>query len=148
MGKKNNQEKHRSEVYSGLQDAINVGDSCAFLVGKKIILPSSFTRGPRYMVQNYQDAMAICRWAGSPDYFLTFICNPKWTEIDSVLQQIPGQQAEDRPDIVSRIFDIKLNELMKDIKVHHHFGKVKSLIYTRISNERTATHSHSNIHSC
>jgi hypothetical protein len=32
------------------------------------------------MVQNYQNAMAICRWAGYPDVFVTFTCNPQWLE--------------------------------------------------------------------
>ncbi|GKD98001.1 DNA helicase PIF1, ATP-dependent, partial [Tanacetum coccineum] len=29
--------------------------------GKRIVLPKTFTGGPRYMMQNYQDAMALCR---------------------------------------------------------------------------------------
>jgi len=82
---------------------------------KKVILPSSFTGSPRYMVQNYQDAMAICTWAGSPDYFITFTCNPKWLEIESVVQSISGQRVEDRPDLVSRVFHVKLMELISDI---------------------------------
>uniref|UniRef100_A0A453CCJ0 ATP-dependent DNA helicase n=1 Tax=Aegilops tauschii subsp. strangulata TaxID=200361 RepID=A0A453CCJ0_AEGTS len=32
-----------------------------------------------------QDAMAICRWAGYPDLFITFTCNPKWPEIQIML---------------------------------------------------------------
>ena len=63
-----NQKKLRSELYSGLKDAILCGDTNPITVGKRIILPSSFTRSPRYIVQNYQDAMAICRSAGYPDY--------------------------------------------------------------------------------
>jgi hypothetical protein len=37
------------------------------------------------MVQNYQDAMVICRWAGCSDVFVTFICNPQWLEIKRAL---------------------------------------------------------------
>lgn len=120
------QGKLRCEVYSRLHDAIGIGDTSAYCIGKKIVVPSSFTGGPRYMVQNYQDAMAICRWAGSPDCFLTFTCNPKWSEIESALELIPGQQTKDRPDIVSHVFHIKLMELMNDIKEKQHFGKVKA----------------------
>ena len=58
-------------------DAILGGDTDATTIGKRVILPSSFTGGPRYMAQNYQVAMAICRWAGYPDLFITFTCNPK-----------------------------------------------------------------------
>lgn len=31
---------------------------------EKVILPSSFTAGPQYMSEKYQDAMAICHWYG------------------------------------------------------------------------------------
>ena len=50
-------------------------------VGRRVVLPSSFTGGPRYMCQLYQDAMAIVRKKGKPDLFITFTCNPKWPEI-------------------------------------------------------------------
>lgn len=50
-------------------------------MGKRVVLPSSSTGGSRYMQQNYKDAMAICKWAGYPDLFVTFTCNPKWPEL-------------------------------------------------------------------
>nr|XP_023920302.1 uncharacterized protein LOC112031817 isoform X2 [Quercus suber]XP_023920309.1 uncharacterized protein LOC112031817 isoform X2 [Quercus suber]XP_023920315.1 uncharacterized protein LOC112031817 isoform X2 [Quercus suber]XP_023920320.1 uncharacterized protein LOC112031817 isoform X2 [Quercus suber] len=106
----------RAEIYSRLKDTVLRGDTTRASIGKWIVLPSSFTGGPRYMIQNYQDAMAICRWAGYPDLFLTFTCNPKWLEIISFLELIPGQKPEDRPDIVARAFKIKLDALLQDIK--------------------------------
>ena len=113
----------RAEIYSGLKDAV-LQDITRASIGKRIVLPSSFTGGPRYMIQNYQDAMAICRWAGYRDLFLTFTFNPKWQEIISFLELIPGQKLEDRPDIVARAFKIKLDALLQDIKKGQHFGKV------------------------
>ena len=68
--------------------------------------------------------MAICQWAGYPDLFLTFTCNPKWLEIVSFLELIPSKKLEDRPDIVARAFKIKLDALLQDIKKGEHFGKV------------------------
>ncbi|CAN1731989.1 ATP-dependent DNA helicase pif1 [Linum perenne] len=41
-------------------------------MGKHIILSSTHTGSPRYKFENFQDAMAICRWGGYPDLFLTF----------------------------------------------------------------------------
>ncbi len=76
--------------YQGLQDAIVVGDNNAATIGHRIILPSFFTGGPCHMVQNYQDTMAICKWARCPDAFVTFTCNPQWLEIKRAL--LPGQQ--------------------------------------------------------
>ena len=63
-------------MYYGLKDVVLRGDTDPITVGKRIVLPSSFTGSLRYMVQNYQDAMVICRWAGYPNLFLTFTCNP------------------------------------------------------------------------
>jgi hypothetical protein len=101
-----NQKNLRADLYQGLQNAIVVGDSSAAAIGLRIILPSSFTVGPRHMVQNYQDAMAIYKWASCSDAFVTFTCNPQWFEIKRALPL--GQQPQDRPDLVTRVFKIKL----------------------------------------
>jgi hypothetical protein len=77
-----------ADLYQGLQDAIIVGDNSAIAIGQRIILPSFFTGGPRHMVQNYQDAMVIYRWACCLDVFITFTCNPQWPEIKRAL--LPG----------------------------------------------------------
>ena len=62
----------------------------------------------------YQDAMAAVRKYGKPDLFITITCNPKWPEITAELK--PHQKAEDRPDIVVRVFRIKLNSLINELK--------------------------------
>ncbi|CAN0922380.1 ATP-dependent DNA helicase PIF1 [Linum grandiflorum] len=55
-----NQKKLRSDLYKGLYDALNRGDLDSRNHGR-VINPSSFTGGVRYMQQLYQDGMAICR---------------------------------------------------------------------------------------
>jgi hypothetical protein len=47
-------------------------------VGQRIVFPISFRGSPCFMMQAYQDAMAIVRSKGIPDVFLTFICNLNW----------------------------------------------------------------------
>ncbi len=71
-----NQRKLRAELYQGLQDAIVAGDNNVVAIEQRIILTFSFIGGPHHMVQNYQDAMAICKWARCLDAFITFTCNP------------------------------------------------------------------------
>ncbi|KAI9123500.1 hypothetical protein K1719_004800 [Acacia pycnantha] len=66
------QKELKVDLYQGLADAVLSGETNGATIGKRIILPSSFTGGARYMMQNYQDAMAICRSEGYPDLFLTF----------------------------------------------------------------------------
>ena len=118
------QSELRTELYSGLMDAIHRGDSDCSTVGKSVVLPSSHTGGPRYRAQNYQDAMAICRSVGYPDLFITFTCNPKWPEINYMLQLIGQKDDTNRVDIMCRVFEIKLQELMRYIKKEEPFGKV------------------------
>ena len=118
----NHQGHLRTELYSGIQDALNAGDINIELIGRRYILPSSFTGGPRYMMQHYQDAIAICRALGPPDFFVTFTCNPRWPEI--TIELLPGQRSEDRPDLLARVFRIKLRQLLDDFKTKKIIGAV------------------------
>jgi len=118
----------RVEMYKGLTEAILRGEITPSTAGKRIVLPSSFVGGARYMFQNYQDAMTICGWAGYPDLFITFTCNHKWPELCGFLSKYK-LKSEDRPDLVCRLFKIKLDHLIKEIKKGEIFGKVKAGIY-------------------
>ncbi|KAL3618781.1 hypothetical protein CASFOL_037443 [Castilleja foliolosa] len=71
-----NQKKFRVDIYKGLEEAVVSGDYDPKCREKRIILPSTFFGGARCMIQNYQDAMAICRSVGYPDLFITFTCSP------------------------------------------------------------------------
>jgi hypothetical protein len=101
-------------LYNGFQDALNASDILGNDVGQKMILPSSFQGGERIMGQLYQDAMARVRKFGKSDLFVTFTCNLKWKEITDAL--LSGQIAKDRPELVTRVFNLKLDTLLKDIK--------------------------------
>jgi hypothetical protein len=122
------QRKIRSECYSGLQDAI-VNDVPAEQIGKTVILPSTFTSGPRYMAQCYYDAMAIVRRYGKPDLFITFTCNPKWKEIVDILALENGVYTTNYPDILDRVFHEKLKELLRLLKEEHVLGVTIADIY-------------------
>ncbi|KAM3238286.1 hypothetical protein P3L10_013317 [Capsicum annuum] len=93
------------------------------------------------MLQNYQDAMAIYKWAGYPNLFITFTYNPKWPEITRFVGR-RGLNPEDRPDILSRIFKIKLDHLIKNLKANQVFEKVKAIIYTIEFQKRGLPHAH------
>ena len=95
MWVKQNQDKLMIELYKGLKDAVMRGDTTPTSSGKRFVLPSSFIGSLRYMIENYQDAMAICRWAGYLDLFITFTCNTRWPKIDLFLSRKPGQKVED-----------------------------------------------------
>ena len=73
------------------------------------------------MKQLYQDTIALSTKFGRPDLFTTFTCNPKWKEIQENL--LPGEQASERPDLIARVFNLKLRALLKDITKEHVLGK-------------------------
>jgi len=123
------QKEVRAEMYKGLTEAILRGETQSTSTGKRVVLPSTFVGGSRYMIQNYQNVMAICGWAGFPDLFITFTCNHKWPGLVEFLN-IYNLKPEDRQDLVCRLFKIKLDELIKDIKRGEIFGYVKSGIHS------------------
>lgn len=67
----------RADNYAGLLDYLQKSaDNRQSRIGKVVILPSTFTGSPRYMMQNYQDTMTMVRKFGKPDLFITMTCNP------------------------------------------------------------------------
>lgn len=112
----------RNELYSFICDNVRNGDSDASNVGKGLILPAGFVGSKRYMQQNFQDALAVCRYVGHPDIFLTMTCNPMWEEIGKMMEYVPGCNSANCPDIISRVFKLKLDQLLIDIKKKAYFG--------------------------
>ncbi|CAN6580175.1 unnamed protein product [Malus baccata var. baccata] len=109
-----NQHTIQSEFYRGLQDSLIAGQNSAGNIGRRrTILPSSFVGSPRDMYQRYQDAMTLVQKYGRPDIFLTMTCNPNWEEISDEL--LPGQAPQDRPDLLTRVFRAKFEQLKNDV---------------------------------
>ena len=93
-------------------DQLYADDAHSPRIGR-VILPSTFFRGPRYYNKQFQNGMAVCRKFHKPDLFITITCNPNWVEIQENL--LSGQSAYDRPDITARVFKQKLDQFIKDI---------------------------------
>ncbi|KAG7594947.1 P-loop containing nucleoside triphosphate hydrolase [Arabidopsis thaliana x Arabidopsis arenosa] len=136
-----NQSKLRCENFNSIKEAANSGTKDMAEEGNQILIPASFTGGPRYMIQSYYDAMAICKRYGFPDLFITFTCNPKWPEITRYCEA-RGLTADDRPDIVARIFKMKLDSLMKDLTERKMLGKTVASMYTVEFQKRGLPHAH------
>jgi hypothetical protein len=67
-----------------------------------------------------------------PDLFVTITCNSNWREIQDFLKE-RNLKASDRPNIVCRVFKMKLDKLMDDFKKEELFGKVDASIHNNIS---------------
>ncbi|GJV66230.1 helicase [Tanacetum coccineum] len=135
---RNNQDILRVDLYHNVCDAVTRGDTNAAGLGKRIVLPHTFTGGPRYMMQNYQDAMVLCRAYGNPDLFITFTSNPKWPEINEMLAYVPGQRAHDRPEVGTRVFRLKLTELLDDLTKNQVFGESRAV--SMLSNSKSVAY--------
>ena len=137
---RNNQQELRADLYQGLVDSLHAGEGRADAIGKRIVLSTSFIRGPRDMRRRYMDAMALVRKYGKLDIFLTMTCNPNWDEIKQHL--LPGQTAQDRPDLVTRVFRAKLEVLKTKLMKNDILGKVRAYVYVVEFQKRGLPHAH------
>ena len=120
-------------------DHVDAGDG-GQQVGKRVVLASSFAGGPRDMNRRYQDAMAVVRDRGKPSFFITFTCNPSWAEIQDSLPD--GLNTTDRPDIVARVFNQKLQELLADLNGKMVFGAAVAHLSVIEFQKRGLPHAH------
>ncbi|XP_021728384.1 uncharacterized protein LOC110695463 [Chenopodium quinoa] len=114
---RNNQQSTRAELYQGILDSLDCGETVAHNVGRKVILPPTFIGGPRDMKKRYLNAMALAELA-------------------------PGETAQDRPDLVARIFRAKFLLLKKEILGKQIFGEVAALVYVIEFQKRGLPHAH------
>jgi hypothetical protein len=133
---KQQQDKIRVELHNGLADAVADGTPLQNIA----ILPSSFTGGPRYMQKLYHDAMAIVCSHTKPDLFIMMTCNPRWSDITENLT--PGQTAQDRPDLVARVFHLKHSALLDDLLTNGVLGQVVAHMYVIEFQKRGLPHAH------
>ena len=87
-----------------------------------------------------QNAMAITRVLGKPSLFITFTANPHWPEIQRHL--LHGQRPDSRPDLIAKVFKLKLDALLIDLKEKHIFGKCIGCVYTIEYQKRGMPHAH------
>ncbi|XP_045482764.1 uncharacterized protein LOC123686578 [Harmonia axyridis] len=109
-------------------------------VGRAIILPSGFPGGDRYRQRQYLDAMTVEARFGKPDLFITFTCNPNWPEIKNNL--FKHQKWENRPDLICRVFQMKLLEFINDIVRDQLYGVVINNQYVIEFQKRGLPHAH------
>ena len=72
------------------------------------------------------DAIAIVQKYGKPDLFVTMTASADWQEILDSLEE--GESSHERPDIVSRVFEMKSTEFLDDICDGHVFGKILAIV--------------------
>ncbi|KAF5818603.1 putative helitron helicase-like domain-containing protein [Helianthus annuus] len=94
------------------------------------------------MYKHYQDALAICRVYGNPQYFITFTCNVRWLEITREISRAGVSSPQDRPDIVARVFQMNVRSFIKHLRTAKPFGDVTADLYTIEFQKRGLPHCH------
>ncbi|XP_076036406.1 uncharacterized protein LOC143022191 [Oratosquilla oratoria] len=107
--------------------------------GQRVLLSKCFVGGPRYMKERQQDALTFVSRYGSPDFFITFTMNPKWKELTLYGDTI---NVCNRPDIVSRVFKLKVDQLMRELLTDKIFGEVSAHLYSIEWQKRGLPHVH------
>lgn len=133
-----NKDKFRICYAHELLDAIQ--EDTADTAGSALYLGPAFTCGPRWYHNKYQDAMTIVQNYKKPDLFITFTTNRDWAEIKSNLFE--NQTFVDRPDLVSRVFQIKKEALLKDLTKNHVLGHTIAHVHTIEFQKRGLPHIH------
>ena len=132
------QREIRADEYNGVMDSITRTDYeiTPDRIGKRLILPSTHLGSDRHMHKLFQDSMAIVRFFGKPDLFITFTANPHWKEVTE------GEQSGvDRVDLITRVFNLKLQSLLQELK-DGIFGILKGLVRTIEFQKRGLSHCH------
>ena len=80
------------------------------------------------MLQLYQDSMASVLKFGKPFLFITMTANAWWQEITNKLKA--NKITSDRPDLVTRVFRMKLDSFLKDVVKNNRLGKFVLFVYT------------------
>ena len=138
----NNQTHLRAALYSGLEDAVGHGEMDVDLhdIGHRVVLPSSYVGGPRYMNQRFQDAITLARFHQGFDLFITFTCNAQWPEITTEL--FACQTTADRPDLTVRVFNMYKASLIDELTNHNVLGRPVGYVYTIEFQKRGLPHMH------
>ncbi|KAK9714009.1 hypothetical protein RND81_06G065300 [Saponaria officinalis] len=110
---RHNQSVIRADLYQGIIDSYNAGETRCSNIVHHLILPATCLGCGRDMHCRYLNSMVLVHLYGKPYIFLPITYNPRWPEIEREL--LPFEEAQNRPDLIARIFRLKLIELIKDI---------------------------------
>ncbi|KAL6541118.1 hypothetical protein OROMI_025001 [Orobanche minor] len=131
----------RIESFEGIIESMACdGNLSGEKIGQKFVLPSSYIGSPRDMQRRYLNALALVSEYGKPDFFITVTCNPNWPEIREGL--LPGEEAQNRSDLVARIFRARNEEFKNEIVTKKLLGEVAAYLYVIEFQKRGLPHAH------
>jgi hypothetical protein len=105
-----------------------------------VYLPPSFIGGDRYYHTKYLNALNAVNKLGAASYFVTMTTNPRCKEILDCLGE--NETAQDRPDIVARVFKMKYDALLDDMVKKNVLGRCIGYLAVTEFQKRGLPHGH------
>ena len=105
-----------------------------------MILPAQYKGSPRWYAEQFQNALAIAYALGMPSIFITMTCNDNWIEIKEAIEK--NQNVKHRADIRNRVFKMKLDELIHNLKKKEIFGACIGYFHVIEFQKRGRPHAH------
>ena len=81
--------------------------------GRASYMPTSTPGSKKFLSNLIANGVARTTRKGNPTFFITITANPAWPEVTRAL--LPGQSAGERPDLVARVFALKLLAFKRDL---------------------------------
>ncbi|KAF0297543.1 DNA transposase THAP9 [Amphibalanus amphitrite] len=78
----------------GVRSSLEAGKKAGRAMGR-VVLPASFTGGPRYMIAKPQDCLTYVHEFGGANFFVTMTCDPHWLEIADTIRRVHVKTAYD-----------------------------------------------------
>ncbi|XP_031358919.1 uncharacterized protein LOC116182523 [Photinus pyralis] len=128
-----------TEVRDYLQRELRKTDPNKTL-GKVLRLTTSVVGSPAWYQQYFHDSMAMFQRIGRPTFMITTTSNPTWKEVKNSMMK--NQNVVDRPDVLCRVFAIKINMMRDLIEKKHIFGKPKAFLEALEFQKRGGPHTH------
>ncbi|XP_060519139.1 uncharacterized protein LOC132697601 [Cylas formicarius] len=149
-----NQKVLRSDTYDSLKRflemrtaEINEGNEGLARVrpGRIIILPTTIPGTRRYYHNGYLDSLALCaKLRRVPTYLVTFTSNKNWQEVIDEMNRRDKSVSDigNFPEVLCRVFEQKLNALMRDLTERQILGKIEGYVVRVEFQKRGAPHAH------
>jgi len=80
------------------------------------------------MQKLFHDNIVLVKVLGKPDLFVILMYNPNWSKIINELE--PGQSPPDHPDVVVRVFELKLRAMIDEITKKYVLRETIAFCYT------------------
>ena len=103
------------------------------------LLKISYKHGKKAFKKCFRDAMAIVGRYEKLDLFITVTGNSKWPEIE---EQLDRRKNDNCVHIMNRVFEIKLDSILKDLTERHVLGTAIGHICVIEYQQRGMSHAH------